>query len=613
MTAPGYRTIVVVDVVGFTDPRRTSEDRSAVRHGLYQILETAFAESDIDLGLCDLEDRGDGALILVPQQVPRRTVADRLPDRIVAALRRYNWTRKAWAQFRLRVGLNSGDVVHDGNGWLGTAIDTAFRILDCPDAKALLTSSARMVALISSESFFQEVIAGDPGTFPESYQQVPVTVKTYTGTAHLRLLGEPTAGEPPTLAPVATSTSAPKSAPTGTLATRPPAPPSSRGDVLEVIPAAELRTLRDHLSVTEVPRLAILLSRAAGPAIPLPRREDVHDAWEAFEYLMDFNAGPDGIPPAVLFLELLAGELDGEAGEALAHWIGEQAGRWRLGPALEKQRLTRTPLPDEPHLHLTLMVDLDPIDPSRCVLASWRQDDPEVWPPPLGGVREVAMEELEYRVDEAILDAEDAWWEQGTAAAVEFVLPRTLLHLPVLRWRKEHVSGKPHPLRYDYRINIRSLERMRARYWHRIWHRRWDSMLEDPSADRLHYSGSSEFEEHPIDAVLSDPHWVGLVMREKPAARPEASAGPDEFLAALRCGLPVVLWHPEAGPEELRELLDWVLGGESGFIDLPARRKLAGLPTSWLPGDSLAHDLVVMWEDPKRVIVLDQPLIPNRG
>jgi hypothetical protein len=62
----------------------------------------------------------------------------------------------------------------------------------------------------------------------------------------------------------------------------------------------------------------------------------------------------------------------------------------------------------------------------------------------------------------------------------------------------------------------------------------------------------------------------------------------------------------------LRELLDWMLGVEGGFTELPDRRKLANTPTAVPFKNSLAHDLVVMWDDPKRIIVLDQPLIPAR-
>lgn len=586
LTPAVHRTIVVVDVAGFTDPSRQDTDQFAVRQGMYEVLKTAFADSGIDFDSCESEDRGDGALILVPPDVSKSTIADRLPDRLVAALRRYNSTRVPKAQFTLRVALHSGDIRHDGDGWVGHAVNLAFRILDAPEAKTALRDSGRMVGLIVSEHFYTEVIQHDPGAVPESYLQVAVSVKTFTGVAWLRLLGHD-------------------------MTTRPSAEAGTHEQVAELIPSGDLNTLRDWLSVREVPQLALLVNRAGGTAIPPPHHDDVRSAWDAFQYLVDFNAGPNGIPPALLFLDLLARELGGELGDTIVRWVDEQARRLRLLRELEQQRLTRAPVPEEPHLHLTIMLEPDAIDAGRCVLSFWRQDDPLVWPPPRGGVCEVPVDELEYRVDEVILDAEGVWSVQGISAAVEFLLPRTLLHLPVLSWRKEHRSGQPKFLCYDYRLSIRSLERMRSKHWHRVWHMRWDSMLKDPSADRLYHSGSAESQEHPIDAVLSDPRWVGLVMARTPSPQPGPGAEPDELVSALRSGLPVILWHPEAGPEDLRELIDWVLGGERGFMDLLALRKSAHLPSGPV-NDALVRDLVVMWDDPKRVIVLDQPLIPTQ-
>lgn len=593
------RTIVVVDVPGFTAPERRLPDRLAARQGMYGVLKTAFAESDVDFDSCVSEDRGDGALILLPPGTTRSVVADRLPDRLAVALRRYNHTRTPQAQIRLRVSVNSGDVLYDGKGWVGEAIDSAFRILDAQTAREALAESDRMIAFISSQRFFEDVIAPDPGLLPELYDRIPVSVKTFTGKAYLRLHGETTGPSPKPAAAL------PEPAGEQAFGEMPSA-------VLDLVPYKDLTVLHHHLTRMEVPQLAVTMSRALGPAVPLPPLHDVSDAWGAFRLLTDFNAGPDGIPPAITFLRLLAETVGGEAGAAIAGWIGDQARLLRLGPALGQQRQTRLPVRERPHLHLMILLEPVSSDPSRCTLAFWRQDDPEVWPPALGGIREIGMDEVEYRVDDVILETESIWAGQSASAAVEFLLPRTLIDLPVQRWAKEHVTGRPQPLRYGYRLGIRSLERMRSRYWHRAWNVRWDSMLKDPSADRLHYSGCAEFGEHPLDAVLSDDHWVGLVLAEPPSPQVEPGTAPDELTSALRNGLPVILWHPDASPENLRELLDWMLGVEGGFTELPDRRKLANTPTAVPFKNSLAHDLVVMWDDPKRIIVLDQPLIPTQ-
>jgi hypothetical protein len=577
--------IVVVDVAGFTAPERHLPDRLAVRQGMYEVLKTAFAECDVDFDSCKTEDRGDGALILLPPDTSKTVVADRLPDRIAVALRRYNWSRIRQAQMRLRVSLNSGDVLFDGKGWVGEAIDTAFRILDARLAKAALAESDRIVAFISAQRFFEDVIAPDPGLLPELYTPIPVSVKTFTGTAYLRLHGELTAPNP-----------GPNPVHAGEQVSTEVSDP-----LLDVIPGANLADLRELLTSVEVPLLAVMMSRALGQAVPLPKLNGNTNAWAALRLLTDYNAGPDGIPPAVTFLRLLAEQVDDEVGAKITSWVGEQGRRLRLGPALERQKELLPPIPDSSLLYLTILLEPISADPTRCTLAFWRQDDPEVWPPALGDVREIGIDELERRVDDVIVDAESVWAGQRISAAVEFLLPRELINLPVQRWAKEHASGQPQPLRYDYLLGIRSLERMRSRHWHRAWRVRWASMLDDPSADRLHFAARTEFEENPIDAVLSDARWVGLVLAEPPRPRPEAGDQPDVLTSGLRGGLPLILWHPEADPQELREFLSWMLD-ESSLIKLLDRRKIAISAINLPFKNSLAHNLVVLWDDPDRPI-----------
>lgn len=586
---PFHRMIVVVDVEGFTAPDRHLPDRLAMRQGMYGVLKTAFAECDVDFDACKTEDRGDGALILLSPETSKTAVVDRLPDRVAVALRRYNSSRIPQAQMRLRVSLNSGEVLFDGKGWVGEAIDTAFRILEARLAKEALAESDHIVAFISTDRFFDDVIAPDPGLLPELYTPIPVSVKTFTGTAYLRLHGEPAAPIP------APSTPSPPR-------TDDTIPAEASEALLDVIPHADLASLREQLTAIEVPQLAVMLSRALGPAVRLPPLDRISNAWDALCLLTDYTAGPDGIPPAITFLRLLAGRVGGELGATLTNWVGEQGRQLRLGPALEQQKEIRLPIPANPHLHLTIMLEPVSADPAQCTLVFWRQDDPQVWPPALGGVREIGIDELELRVDDVIVDAESVWAGQRISVAVEFLLPRELINLPVQRWAKEHSSGQPQPLRYAYLLGIRSLERMRSRHWHRAWHVRWDSMLGDPSADRLHYPGGAQFEEYPIDAVLSDDRWVGLVLAKPPRPRPDPGELPDELTSGLRVGLPLIVWHPEAEPEELRELLKWMLDGSS-LMNLLDRRKTAISATTNLPiRNYLAHNLVVLWDDPDRPI-----------
>jgi class 3 adenylate cyclase len=574
-----HRTIVVVDVADFTNPDRNVADLLAVQEGLYEVLKTAFAESGVDFDRCSPEDRGDGALIMVPADVSKSQLADLLPDRLIAALRRYNWTRVPAAQFKLRVGIHAGDVRLNAHGWVGNAVNLACRILEAAEVKAALRQPDKVVALVVSDYFYSEVISQDPGTAPEAYRQIPVTVKTFSGTVWLRLPGDLPAERPAAL------------------------PADGGADVRGIVPHGELGALHGLLTGLDVPQLATLVSQAVGPAIQPP---PPGSAWDVFHYLSDFNAGPDGVPPALAFLQLLASETGGDVQHGISSWLEQQTRRLRLGQVMADQRVDRAPVPREPHLHLMIVLEPDAIDPARCVLSSWRQDDPTVWPPTRGEVREVTIEELEYRVDEIVVDAERVWAGQAMTVVLEFVVARTMLGIPVHRWHKEHQSGEPRPLTFDYQLGLRSLERMRNTHWHRAWHVRWDAMLRSQDSKNVYPFGSTTPDEPPIDAVLSDPRWVGLVMKQPPAAQPEPGSGPDALIAALRAGLPLVFWHPTAGPEDLRDLVDWLLNGDGGFVDVLGRRATAYLSTPSVPVNAeLARGLVVMWDDPNRVIALD--------
>ncbi|WP_434446526.1 hypothetical protein [Lentzea sp. E54] len=582
-----HKTIVVVDVAEFTRADRHVPHLFAVHEGLYGVLKAAFGGAGVELENCAIEDRGDGALILVPPTVSKSELADKLPDRLVAEIRRYNSTRVLAAQLKLRVGLHSGDIRKNAHGWVGPAVNLAFRLLDAEQAKAELRSSEGVIAMIASEHFYDEVIFQDPGSAPESYRRIDVSVKTFEGHAWLRLHGG--GGSPVVARPAEVVAS----------------PPDADLLVRGLLTDDELKVLRGLLADVESSRLPVLVSRATRSVVPLPRLGSV---WDAFVYLADINAGPDGVPPAIEFLELLTAELGDEDAAGLRTWVTQKVHTLRRTTAQLERQVARSALPAEPRLHLMIVIELDAIDESRCVLSFWRQDDPLEWPPVRGDVCELAVDELEQRIDDLIIEAEGVWSGQAVSVVLEFVVPRPLLQLPIFAWRKEYRSGDPRPLIYDYALTLRSLERMRSAHWHRLWRVRWDAALDDYSSLRRIYPyGLAETKENPIDAVLSESRWVGLVLDEPPSARPDPSAGPDALTAALRAGLPLVFWHPSACAEDLRALVTRLAGGEGGILGLPGRHRDAHLAAT---EDDLVRDLVVLLDDPNWTVALDGPGAP---
>jgi hypothetical protein len=590
---PLHRTIMVVDVAGFANPVRTMAHQEAVHEGMYAVLRAAFDEVGVDLDdTCTVEDRGDGALILVPPEVPKNLLTDRFLDRLVAELRRYNAVHAAEAMFQLRVSLHAGEVRQNSRGAVSQAIILASRILEAAAAKQALDHTAALLALIASDAFYHEVIEQDPAAEPDMYRRIPVQVKETSIEAWLRLSDGVGVSVPFPVADVFIPAQA-----------GPADPP-----VLGILPARELDQLRGWLSGIAVRGVPTLVRRAAGPGVPLPPGDA--DAWQVFQHLADFNAGGDGLPPAFVFLELLSGQLTDSLAAGLRGWLTDRVGHLRLRPVLQALRARASPVDPDTRLHLLVVVEHDAIDPDRCQLSFWRQDDPDEWPPQRGDTREVQLADLQDAVDDLIVDAERAWSGHGGSAALEFVLPRALLRLPVHRWYKERSSGDPRLLCLAYPVVVRSLERMRSTHWHRVWHERWRILMNDPEAAGVLYADAADLRErHRLDAILNSPQWSAMVLAEPPLPRPVRGPEADEFTAALRAGLPALIWHPTLPADALSEIVSW-LAESGGMRDLSARAhaaRLAALRADPVPFDAdLALDLVVLWDNPERRVVLDQ-------
>ncbi|WP_328617298.1 helix-turn-helix domain-containing protein [Amycolatopsis sp. NBC_00355] len=263
---------------------------------------------------------------------------------------------------------------------------------------------------------------------------------------------------------------------------------------------------------------------------------------------------------------------------------------------------TRTPGPRETPLHLMVLVVPDAIDPNLVIVTSWRQEEVEEWPPPSGSSCSLPLADLERHVAGLVTEAEVAWSGRTCPVVIEFVLPRRLLGLPVHRWRQEPEAEGSRLLIMDYEIALRSLERMRSRQWHRAWRIRWQSLQSDPSPGRCYYFMPDHIEaRHRLDAILSDSHWNVLVLAGYSASA-TPTPGTDPFAAALRAGIPAVLWHPHASPEEMRDLVGELTGGD-GMAELPARAR--ALMLKGFEGDvglaAITRDLVLLWDDPNRL------------
>lgn len=172
-----HHAVMVVDVERFSDPARTGLDQLAVREALYRVLPWAFAGSGVGWDSCVSEDRGDGALILVPPEVPKILLVAVLPGLLAAAVSAHNADCAEPERMRLRMALHAGEVYRDAHGVAGAAVNHTFRLAEAEQLRSALAASPAPLALVVSDWFFSEVVRHDPAAEPDSYRQVQVSVK----------------------------------------------------------------------------------------------------------------------------------------------------------------------------------------------------------------------------------------------------------------------------------------------------------------------------------------------------------------------------------------------------------------------------------------------------
>ena len=184
---PVHRAIMVVDVERFSDRSRTNLNQLAVRDGLYKALAQAFKKSGIAWANCMSEDRGDGALILIPPDVPKTRLVTGLPAGLAKALARHNAGCAVPERMRLRVALHAGEIYQDAHGVVGAAINHTFRLAEAPALRAALDASLGVLALIVSDWFYDEVVRHDPAAVPGLYRQVRIAVKETAAMGWIRV------------------------------------------------------------------------------------------------------------------------------------------------------------------------------------------------------------------------------------------------------------------------------------------------------------------------------------------------------------------------------------------------------------------------------------------
>ena len=141
-------------------------------------MRDAFGRAGIPWDDCSIEDRGDGAFVLIPPEIPKALLVESLPSALVAALQAHNGAHPGPERIRLRMALHAGEVHYDEHGVTATAVTLAFRLLEAGALKAALARSPGVLAVIASSWFFEEVVRHSSNT--AGYRRVEVAVKETT-------------------------------------------------------------------------------------------------------------------------------------------------------------------------------------------------------------------------------------------------------------------------------------------------------------------------------------------------------------------------------------------------------------------------------------------------
>lgn len=171
-------TLFAVDIAGFTRSDRDDDIRLYLHERLYGMLQKAFDGAAIPWTACWHEDRGDGALVVIPPGVSGLNLVGPLPERLRALVRRHNHVSRDAAGIQLRAAAHFGLVEHDGHGFVGSDVNQLFRMLDAPPLKRVLATSRADLALVVSDHIYRSFICRHPSLMsPDDFEPIRFQVK----------------------------------------------------------------------------------------------------------------------------------------------------------------------------------------------------------------------------------------------------------------------------------------------------------------------------------------------------------------------------------------------------------------------------------------------------
>ncbi|MFJ5262060.1 hypothetical protein ACIQAC_16510 [Streptomyces sp. NPDC088387] len=225
-----------------------------------------------------------------------------------------------------------------------------------------------------------------------------------------------------------------------------------------------------------------------------------------FAHVVQWNVQPDGLPPAVLLVDLaarhaLAPRHRGELTRWVDTWAADHPD---LNEAVRRRRGERTASVSDPDIPHCLVVAVEPAGDGsgEIVVRTWLNAVPGHWDPLPADPVVTTLDGLGAAVEDVFRRSGRLWAERREPESgrtpplyIEFVLPYDLLHHDVARLRLALGDGRPLPIGPRFGVHVRSLERMRTDdvLVRAQWRERWRALREhgvlvhgwsEPDADR---------------------------------------------------------------------------------------------------------------------------------
>ncbi|MFJ2305788.1 hypothetical protein [Streptomyces sp. NPDC087787] len=177
MNDPVGRTMLLLDIERYSD--RDDVEQAYLRRVLYNIADRALEHAGIDETRRLRADRGDSVMELIDASASVTALLRALLTEVPAQLHGYNRLASSSAQIRLRGVVATGYVaVDEHDGWVGSDLNHACRLLDAPLLRAALRERPDGFALCVSEGVHTGIVRHDHHGIPaDDFHAVTLTSK----------------------------------------------------------------------------------------------------------------------------------------------------------------------------------------------------------------------------------------------------------------------------------------------------------------------------------------------------------------------------------------------------------------------------------------------------